>query len=115
MSHNLELAQKHAWSLARTLMITVILFKSDNEYGVLPADEIEDAEALCALAASVGASCEACTSDGEIVCLSIEVDQITATAVDGLTLETITASDCHEQCSDNADDCDLGGADTGGL
>ena len=44
MSHNLELAQKHAWSLARTLMITVILFKSDNEYGVLPADEIEDAE-----------------------------------------------------------------------
>ena len=44
MSHNLELAQKHAWNLARTLMTTVILFKSDDEYGVLPADEIEDAE-----------------------------------------------------------------------
>ena len=44
MSHNLELAQKHAWNLARTLMTTVILFRSDNEYGVLPADELEDAE-----------------------------------------------------------------------
>jgi len=44
MSHNLELAQKHAWNLARTLMTTVILFRSDDEYGVLPADEIEDAE-----------------------------------------------------------------------
>lgn len=43
MSHNLELAQKHAWNLARTLMITVILFRSDNEYGVLLADELEDA------------------------------------------------------------------------
>ncbi|MES4992571.1 hypothetical protein ACTJJ7_11730 [Phyllobacterium sp. 22229] len=44
MSHNLELAQKHAWNLARTLMTTVILFKSDNEYGVLPADELDDTE-----------------------------------------------------------------------
>lgn len=44
MSHNLELAQKHAWNLARTLMTTVILFRSDSEYGVLPAGEIEDAE-----------------------------------------------------------------------
>lgn len=44
MSYDLELAQKHAWNLARTLMTTVILFQSDNEYGVLPADEIEDAE-----------------------------------------------------------------------
>ncbi|RWH90161.1 MAG: hypothetical protein EOR30_31375 [Mesorhizobium sp.] len=44
MSHNLELAQKHAWNLARTLMTTVILFRSDNQYGVLPADELSDAE-----------------------------------------------------------------------
>lgn len=44
MSHNLELAQKHAWNLARTLMTTVILFQSDDEYGVLPEDELEDAE-----------------------------------------------------------------------
>ena len=46
MSHNLELAQKNAWNLARTLMTTVILFQSDDEYGVLPADEIEDAEVI---------------------------------------------------------------------
>lgn len=44
MPHNLELAQKHAWHLARTLMTTVILFKSDDEYGVLPADELDEAE-----------------------------------------------------------------------
>lgn len=46
MQHDLSLAQKHAWNLARTLMISIILFKSDDEYGVLPADEVEDAEIL---------------------------------------------------------------------
>ena len=46
MPHNLELAQKHAWNLARTLMTPVILFRSDDEYGVLPADEIEDADVV---------------------------------------------------------------------
>lgn len=46
MSHNLELAQKHAWNLARTLMTTVILFRSDEEYGVLPADELDDTEVV---------------------------------------------------------------------
>lgn len=46
MSHNLELAQKHAWNLARTLMTPIILFQSDDEYGVLPADEIEDADVV---------------------------------------------------------------------
>ena len=70
-------------------------------------DEIEDAEALCALAASVGASCEACTADGEIACLQIEVDQITATAVEGLTLEAVADSECHELCDSNAKDCVL--------
>lgn len=44
MSHNLELAQKHAWNLARILMTTVILFQSDDEYGVLPENELDDAE-----------------------------------------------------------------------
>lgn len=44
MSHNLELAQKHAWNLARTLMAPVILFQVDNEFGVIPADELDGAE-----------------------------------------------------------------------
>lgn len=44
MSHNLELAQKHAWNLARTLMTTVILFQSDAEYGVMPEHELDDGE-----------------------------------------------------------------------
>ena len=46
MSHNLELAQKHAWHLARSLMTTVILFQSDAEYGVLPADDIDGEEVV---------------------------------------------------------------------
>jgi hypothetical protein len=46
MSHNLELAQKHAWNLARTLMTTVILFRSGSAYGVLPADELDDADVV---------------------------------------------------------------------
>lgn len=34
MSHNLDLAQNHAWSLARTLMVPVTLFRTSGEYGV---------------------------------------------------------------------------------
>lgn len=44
MSHNLALAQRHAWNLAHTLMTTIILFRSDDAYGVLPADELDGAE-----------------------------------------------------------------------
>lgn len=44
MSHNLELAQKYAWSLARTLMTPIVLFQSGDEYGVLPEDELDDGE-----------------------------------------------------------------------
>jgi len=44
MQHDLSLAQKHAWNLARTLMTPIVLFKSGGEYGILPADEIEDAD-----------------------------------------------------------------------
>lgn len=44
MAHDLSLAQQHAWNLARTLMTPVILFQSDDQYGVLPADEIDDGE-----------------------------------------------------------------------
>ncbi|MBX9462811.1 MAG: hypothetical protein ACT6RL_18580 [Neoaquamicrobium sediminum] len=44
MHHDLSLAQKHAWNLARILMTPIVLFKSDDEYGVLPADEVHDAE-----------------------------------------------------------------------
>lgn len=44
MAHDLSLAQQHAWNLARTLMTPVILFQSDDQYGVLPADEIAEGE-----------------------------------------------------------------------
>ena len=41
--HN-SLAQSHAFHLARTLMVPVTLFRSAGEYGVLPSEELDDAD-----------------------------------------------------------------------
>ena len=43
---SLKTAQRHAWNLARTLMVPVTLFQSGGEYGVLPSDEIDDGDDL---------------------------------------------------------------------
>jgi len=44
MSHDLSLAQSHAFALARTLMVPVTLFRSGDEIGVLPSDELDSDE-----------------------------------------------------------------------
>ncbi len=44
MSNDLSLAQNHAFDLARTLMVPVTLFEVDGEIGVLPSDELDDAD-----------------------------------------------------------------------
>ena len=36
MAQDLALAQSHAFALSRTLMVPVTLFRSGNEFGVLP-------------------------------------------------------------------------------
>ena len=41
MSQNLTLAQQHAWSLAKTLMVCVTLFRGECGYGVVPSDEFD--------------------------------------------------------------------------
>jgi hypothetical protein len=41
MSHNLTLAQNHAFDLARTLMVPVILFQTENEFGVMVSSEYD--------------------------------------------------------------------------
>ena len=46
MSYDLSLARSHALDLARTLMVPVVLFLSDGEYGVLPANELDDDDDL---------------------------------------------------------------------
>ncbi|WP_454685447.1 hypothetical protein [Ancylobacter moscoviensis] len=46
MSHDLSLAQSHAFQLARTLMIPVTLFEVDGEFGVMPSDELDDADVV---------------------------------------------------------------------
>lgn len=41
MSHDLSIAQSHAFQLSRDLMVPVTVFEVDGEYGVLPSDEID--------------------------------------------------------------------------
>jgi hypothetical protein len=41
MSHNLTLAQNHAFDLARTLMVPVVLFQADDEFGVMVSSEYD--------------------------------------------------------------------------
>lgn len=44
MNTDLTLAQNHAFQLSRTLMVPVTLFRSGDEFGVLPSDELDDGE-----------------------------------------------------------------------
>ena len=46
MAQDLALAQSHAFALSRTLMVPVTLFRSGNEFAVLPSDEIDDEDNL---------------------------------------------------------------------
>jgi hypothetical protein len=46
MSHDFSLAQSHAFQLARTLMVPVTLFQVDGAFGVLPSDELDDADVV---------------------------------------------------------------------
>ncbi len=38
---SLSIAQKNAWSLARTLMVCITLFKAGSGYGVVPSAEFD--------------------------------------------------------------------------
>ena len=46
MSHDLSLAQSHAFQLARDLTVPVTVFEVDGEYGVLPSNEIDASDDL---------------------------------------------------------------------
>lgn len=46
MNTDLSLAQNHAFQLSRTLMVPVTLFRSGDEFGVLPSDELDDEDDL---------------------------------------------------------------------
>ncbi|MFA7586056.1 MAG: hypothetical protein WCY11_07660 [Novosphingobium sp.] len=37
----LPLAQRHAWNLARTLMVCITLFRAGAAYGVMPSAEYD--------------------------------------------------------------------------
>ena len=44
MSQNLTLAQDHAFDLARTLMVPVVLFQVGDEFGVMVSSEYDGEE-----------------------------------------------------------------------
>ena len=46
MDTDLFLAQNHAFQLSRTLMVPVTLFRTGDEFGVLPSDELDDEDDL---------------------------------------------------------------------
>lgn len=46
MAHDLSLAQSHAFHLCNDLMVPITLFKSGDEFGVLPSDELDDEDDL---------------------------------------------------------------------
>ena len=37
----LNIAQRHAWSLARTLMVCITLFRTGDVFGVMPSAEYD--------------------------------------------------------------------------
>ncbi|NSY99608.1 hypothetical protein G6M70_16685 [Agrobacterium tumefaciens] len=41
MAPDLALAQRHAFALSRTLMVPITLFRSGDQFGVLPSEEID--------------------------------------------------------------------------
>ncbi len=38
---SLSLAQRHAWSLAKSLMVCVTLFRAGQSFGVMPSSEFD--------------------------------------------------------------------------
>ncbi|MFN7142401.1 MAG: Ig-like domain-containing protein [Myxococcota bacterium] len=58
-------------------------------------DDSGDEGAICDLAVSFGAVCEACPSDGEPFCLTLVADQIVAVEVEGTSLSEVAGSDCE--------------------
>jgi hypothetical protein len=44
MSDDLSLARAHAFHLAKTLMVPVTLFRSNDQFGVLPSHELDGDE-----------------------------------------------------------------------
>ncbi len=61
-----------------------------------------DPAAICDLASSMGVDCTACP-DGEPYCLYIVAEDITATALDGVTMTTYTAEDCTDGVDNDGD------------
>jgi hypothetical protein len=75
-------------------------------------DLIEEADPdyVCDLVAGFGVSCEACSSDGEIYCITVLADSITAVQQEA-SIEVVAEEECHPLCkaSYKNKECDTSG------
>ena len=67
---------------------------------------VTDGDTACDALAAFGVVCGDC-GDGQIYCMNLVADSITAPSVDGLALETVEQARCHPLCEDNSEDCTL--------
>lgn len=44
MSNDLTLVKAYAYSLAKDLLVNIVIFKIDGRFGVMPADEYDGAD-----------------------------------------------------------------------
>lgn len=58
-----------------------------------------DPDQACDLISGFGANCVACSSDGEAYCIIVEVRDIDGALAEGVTIEAVEESDCHETCA----------------
>jgi hypothetical protein len=72
--------------------------------------EESDPDYVCDLVAGFGVSCEACSSDGELYCISVLADSITATQQTE-SVQEVAEEDCHPECaaSYKNKECDTSG------
>lgn len=68
-------------------------------------EEGGEEDAVCAIVAGFGVSCEPCPADGQPFCLSIKAVDLGGEQVSA-PVEPIDMSDCHESCPDSADNPD---------
>ena len=79
---------------------------------VVKAEGLADsAEGICDLLIGFGVACEACSSDGEVFCATILVDQLVAVEQSG-ELQEVTQSDCFEGCADSCDNSECAERET---
>jgi len=63
-----------------------------------------DPEEICALLAGFGVECQPCSTDGEPLCMTVELEDLVGVEQDGIEVECVALENCHPKCGGN--DCE---------